>query len=201
MSEPEQNVTRDTFHRELARAQTEQARLRGSIRLLQALVVLLLVICGALAVGSYRLNAQVLATTSEVNGLRGSIQELFSDNLPVVRELQATLADANSEATRINESMADGGRFTAQVDEAIARANEEMPKTFETFFKRHGPALLTEAIGSPEVTEAGREQTTKMLKQALDDPSIEQKMKEKMASALEDALRGMTLGGSGGGKE
>ena len=201
MSEPDQIVTRDTFHRELARAQTEQARLHGSIRLLQALVVLLLVICGALAVGSYRLNHQVLATTSEVNGLRGSIQELFSDNLPAVRELQAALSDANSEASRINESMADGGRFTSQVDEAIARANEEMPKTFETFFKQHGPALLTEAIESPEVTAAGREQTQKMLLQALDDPSIEQKMKEKMASALEDALRGMTLGGSGGGKE
>lgn len=201
MSEPKDVITEDTFHRELARAQTAQAKLRGSIRLLQALVVLLLVVCVALAYGMTRLNGQVLDTTAEVNGLRGSIQELFSDNLPAVRELQGALEAANDEATRINTSMSEGGRFTQQVDEAIARANDEMPKTFETFFAQRGPELLKEAIESDEVTDAGREQTKKFLLQALDDPSIEQKMKDKMGVALEDALRGMTLGTSGGAKE
>ncbi len=195
MTEPE-HITQDTFHRELARAQVEQARLRGSIRLMQLMIAVLLVLCGALAFGSWHLNRQVLDTTAEVNGLRGSIQELFSDNLPAVRELQASLADANVEAGRINESMADGGRFTHQVDEAIARVNTEMPQTFESFFKQQGPGLLAEAIESPEVTTAGREQTKKFLLQALDDPEIEQKMKDKMGLAMEDALRGLTLGGS-----
>jgi hypothetical protein len=82
------------------------------------------------------------------------------------------------------------------MDEAIARANEQMPRNFEAFFKQRGPILLKEAIEDPMVTEAGREQTKTFLLQALDDPSIENKMKDKMGSALDDALRGMTLGGS-----
>jgi hypothetical protein len=195
MTEPE-HITQDTFHRELARAQVEQARLRGSIRLMQLMIALLLLIGAALAFGIWQLNDQVMDTTAEVNGLRGSIQELFSDNLPAVQDLQASLADANLEAGRINESMADGGRFTQQVDEAIERVNTEMPQTFESFFEKQGPGLLAEAIESPEVTEAGREQSKKFLLQALDDPAIEQKMKDKMGLAMEDAVRGLTLGGS-----
>ncbi len=204
MTEDTDHITREIFHRELARAQTEQARLRGMLRLLLILVVLLLAVCVTQAVGMWRLSEQVLDTTAEVNGLRDSIQALFGDNLPVVRELQEALTQANEEAGRINTSMAEGGRFTSQVDEAIARVNTEMPRTFETFFKQQGPALIQEAIEAPEVTESGREQTKVFLLQALDDPAIETKMKDKMATALEDVLRGTTRSGSsdsGGGKE
>jgi hypothetical protein len=204
MTEESDTITREIFHRELARAQTEQARLRGALRLVLVLVSLLLVVCVTLAVGMWRLGEQVLDTTAEVNGLRDSIQGLFSDNLPMVDELQQALTEANAEAGNINKSMADGGRFTEQVDSAILRVNEEMPRTFKTFFGTEGPALISKAIESPEVTEAGREQTKLFLLQALDDPAIENKMKDKMAIALEDVLRGTTRSGSsasGGEKE
>ena len=204
MTEETDTITREIFHRELARAQTEAARLRGTLRLLLVLVVLLLAVCVTLAVGMWRLGEQVLDTTAEVNGLRDSIQGLFSDNLPMVQELQTALTEANAEAGKINTSMADGGRFTEQVDGAIAKVNDEMPQTFETVFSKRGPTLISEAIESPEVTEAGREQTKTFMLQALDDPAIETKMKDKMATALEDVLRGSTRsdsGASGGGKE
>lgn len=204
MTEETDTITREIFHRELAQAQTEQARLRGALRLLLVLVVLLIAICMTQAVGMWRLSTQVLDTTAEVNGLRDSIQALFGDNLPMVKELQASLTAANDEAAKINESMSNSGDFTAQMDEAISRANDEIPRTFESFFKKQGPVLIQEAIEAPEVTEAGREQTKTFLLQALDDPAIETKMKDKMATALEDVLRGSTRsdsGASGGGKE
>jgi hypothetical protein len=204
MTEETGTITREIFHRELARAQTEQARLRGTLRLLLVLVSLLLVVCVTLAAGMWRLGEQVLDTTAEVNGLRDSLQGLFSDNLPVVEELQQALSEATTEADKINESMAKGGQFTAQVDEAMERIDDEMPKTFEKFFDRKGPELIAEAIESDEVTEAGREQTKVFMLQALDDPAIETKMKDKMAIALEDVLRGTTRSGSsasGGEKE
>ncbi len=204
MTEETDTITREIFHRELARAQAEQARLRGALRLLLILVVLLIAICATQAVGMWRLGTQVLDTTAEVNGLRDSIQALFGDNLPMVQELQTSLTAANDEAAKINESMSNSGDFTAQMDDAITRANDQIPRTFETFFKKQGPALIQEAIEAPEVTEAGREQTKTFLLEALDDPAIETKMKDKMATALEDVLRGSTRsdsGASGGGKE
>lgn len=204
MTDETDTITREIFHRELARSQAEQARLSGALRLLLILVVVLLAVCVTQAVGMWRLSAQVLDTTAEVNGLRDSIQALFGDNLPMVKELQESLTAANDEASKINASMATSGEFTAQVDEAISRANDEMPRTFETFFKKRGPLLIQEAIEAPEVTEAGREQTKTFLLEALDDPAIETKMKDKMATALEDVLRGSTRSGSGasgGGKE
>jgi len=159
------------------------------------------VICLVLAVGMWRLSSQVLSTTAEVNGLRATIQDMFSENLPAVRDLQEALADANAEAAKVNASMADTDDFGARVDEAIAKANEEMPKTMEQFFKERGPELISEAVASPEVTEAGRKQSTEAMLQALDDPAIENKMNEKIAAGLEDALKGMTLGSSSNNKE
>ncbi len=189
-------ITQDTLHRELARTQAEAGRLKASIRVLQLMVGALLVTSAALAVGVFQLSGRILDTTAEVNGLRGSMQGMFDDNLPVVRELQSSLEEANREAGDLHQAMANGGQFASQMDEAIARANEEMPRNFEAFFKERGPILLKDAIEDPMVTEAGREQTKTFLLQALDDPSIETKMKDKMGSALDDALRGMTLGGS-----
>ncbi len=196
MDQGESTITREHFHRELARSQVEQEKLRGSVRLLQGMVAVLLVICGVLAVGMWRLSSQVLSTTAEVNGLRGTIQDMFSENLPAVRELQEALGEANAEAAKVQESMAGSDQFGARVDEAIAKANEELPRTMERFFQERGPELISEAVASDEVAAAGKEQSTKAMLQALDDPAIEQKMNEKIASGLEDALKGMTLGSS-----
>jgi cell division protein FtsL len=201
MDERETTITREHLNHELARSQVEQVRLHSSVRILQAMVGVLLVVCLVLAVGMWRLSSQVLSTTGEVNGLRSTIQDMFSDNLPAVTELQETLAKANAEAVKVNASMADTDQFGERVDEAIAKANEEMPKTMERFFQDRGPELIAEAVASPEVTEAGKEQSTKAMLQALDEPAIENKMNEKIAAGLEEALKGMTLGSSSSSKK
>ncbi len=202
MEKIEETIVREDKNRELARARAEQLRLQSSVRMLQIMVAAMMVLSLVLVVGIYQLNSQVLDTTAEVNGLRATIQDMFSENLPMVRELQETLVQANTQADEINTSMANGGQFTQQVDDAISRANDEMPQTFEKFFKQAGPDLIAEALEDPKVTEAGAEQTKQFMLKALDDPSIENKMKDKMGSALDDALRGMTLGGgSKSGKE
>lgn len=200
MDERETTITREHLNHELARSQVEQVRLRSSVLILQAMVGVLLLVCLVLAVGMWRLSGQVLSTTAEVNGLRSTIQDMFSENLPAVEELQEALGKANAEAVKVNASMADSDQFGARVDEAIARANDEMPKTMERFFEDRGPELIAEAVASPEVTEAGKEQSTKAMLQALDDPAIENKMNEKIANGLEEALKGMTLGSSSSSK-
>jgi len=201
MDERETTITREHLNHELARSQVEQVKLRSSVIILQAMVGVLLLVCLVLAVGMWRLSSQVLSTTAEVNGLRSTIQDMFSENLPAVAELQEALAQANAEAVKVNASMADSDQFGARVDEAIARANDEMPRTMERFFKDRGPELIAEAVASPEVTEAGKEQSTKAMLQALDEPAIENKMNEKIAAGLEEALKGMTLGSSSSSKK
>ena len=201
MDERETTITREHLNHELARSQVDQVKLRSSVVVLQAMVGVLLLVCLVLAVGMWRLSSQVLSTTAEVNGLRSTIQDMFSENLPAVAELQEALGKANAEAAKVNASMADSDQFGVRVDEAIARANDEMPRTMERFFKDRGPELIAEAVASPEVTEAGKEQSTKAMLQALDDPAIENKMNEKIAAGLEEALKGMTLGSSSSSKK
>jgi len=179
---------------ESTRQHFEQTRLRRAVTALQVLVAVLSVAVAGLVIGLTQVEARLRENASEIHGLRESIQKALGDFEPKVDTVIRKLDEAGAKADGVNKSLGDATGFDQRVDQAIGRASDEIPRSFERFFKAQGARLIAEQVSTPEVQDAGRKQATESLKQALDDPGVEQKAEQKMTAVLNKSFDNLAGG-------
>jgi len=113
--------------------QMDRDRLVRSIRLLQVMILVLLVLVGVLLYWLSRINAHVDAAVRSVDAIHQGIDETFKAGFP---HLQTAL----KQAKELNAALKEGGSLSQRLEEAsdraIEKAKRELPAAVDAIIKQ-----------------------------------------------------------------
>ncbi len=166
---------------EALRARFEREQLKKSLRMLQVLAAVQLFVIAGMGYAMFSTTGELGKTTSEVNGLRENIQGLFSENIPLVEELNASMDRANESAAGLETRLEGDFGIEEKMDGAVGRMKREIPKAIESFFDERGGEIMKKSFEDPAV----KDQIAATIKESMNDPSV----KAAIEDSVKDAFR------------